>query len=281
MRNYDQEEAQTSSESEEANNEDFIGDPDAQDRLKVSLSEAFRFIGDRIGVESDTNSALTISVSLPVEILLEIVRCADTSQYGTLRMVCKTWKSELYKSLRKRYCEPRRPDKGWILQNFHDSWYSPVSPENSPVLIHSALWHIIPYLQGWVNRATEEFIFGKVYSKPTFDDDMILANTKEFKRYANDPILISNTEDPGPLPLDIYMSYTKWRFDIKKIASMGQRLQVHQTMSIKQLLYLMFSGVNEWRLRGEAEANEANERLSYFFITNMNSQMIHIALRDV
>ncbi|KAK6540870.1 hypothetical protein TWF694_008253 [Orbilia ellipsospora] len=198
-------------------------------------------------------SPLTIKTSapifLPVEIQYLILKFADIVQYPTLIRVCPAWKRELYKYLKQRYVKPYLADEDYLERLAPKEFpllISPALPQQVPFLIHSVLLKFTGYLRGRLDRARlpVAFEFGKIYSTPDPDDPAILADTQMFESYANDPIILSDSEDPKPTP---YAIRAVFRFPDRVLRLPSGILHTHEngirvdnTMTIKELLAVFY-----------------------------------------
>ncbi|KAK6335909.1 hypothetical protein TWF730_003283 [Orbilia blumenaviensis] len=177
-------------------------------------------VGDVLGKDITTFPIIKFPVktTLPRELQALIIDLAEYSQYATLRAVCKFWKAEAWRALKSRYVEPYRPDKEALEKNPFMSPNGlaplspivPVSPSESPFLIHSALLDFTGYARGRIDRSTRRPVLelGKIYSKPDPDDPLILSSTDHLRAAADYPIIIPNTENPQPLPYSLYAGFS-------------------------------------------------------------------------
>ncbi|KAK6525976.1 hypothetical protein TWF281_011019 [Arthrobotrys megalospora] len=181
----------------------------------------------------EVEEQLSVSLNLPLELQLHMLGFTSSDQYQTLKLVCKSWKHELYRILKKRYREPFYPDQEWIesrglhkLRSRDREHYSLVpcvevkAPDEPTFLVHSALYEFTGYLRGRMDYSSEKLNrrmweddtgnypleIGRLYSTPNPDDATVLANTERFKQYADDPIVIPSTDNPEWIPHRVYLT---------------------------------------------------------------------------
>ncbi|EPS45657.1 hypothetical protein H072_344 [Dactylellina haptotyla CBS 200.50] len=224
------------------------------------------------------------SIYLPPEILYNVLRLSHISQYRTLSQVCQAWRRELHHTLRKRYIEPYRPSPDEIMSQYPGRRYFPfnyrqATQSQTPFLIHSALCEFTGYIRGridWPHRPRRRmgFEFGKIYSKPDPDDPGILADTEMFKRYADDPILIPNTDAFQISPHAIYLCLDFDRRDpvytrpSDLIAVRGKPLSVHGMMTVQEFFAWYFDTQHQEtpKLRGVPKAGEKTGKFTQYVL---------------
>ncbi|KAF3194400.1 hypothetical protein TWF225_006946 [Orbilia oligospora] len=142
-------------------------------------------------------------IFIPREIQYLILDEAEKSQYTTLILVCKAWKTKLFNKFKQRYVQPHYPDAEYIAthQELDLGLIAPVPPEKAPFLIHSAIVGHSRYLRGTIKKidwGTGSWLQLGEYNvdkAPKPDDPDILADTEKFKKYLHDPVIIPNAED--------------------------------------------------------------------------------------
>ncbi|KAK6330606.1 hypothetical protein TWF718_002803 [Orbilia javanica] len=217
-------------------------------------------------------------IFIPREIQYLILDEAEKSQYPTLILVCKAWKTKLFNKFKQRYVQPHFPDAEYIASHreLDLGLIAPVPPEKAPFLIHSAIVGHSRYLRGTIKRINwgtgswlqlGEYNADKV---PKPDDPAILADTERFKDYLNDPVLIPNSEDTM-LPSRKVNLVTRYpggsshqlaRRSQSSTAEGGQRVLVGEALGFE------FFGGNRLLTRPELEEDQAMPKCSYHIVYN-------------